>query len=140
MASFPYCFPYSYRSPNYCDSNSCRTFTHLKALAKSNDNLFAIAFKSDNYHYCDSWKSDNFRMKAIKKEAKNWYQKGCYRNIGKFEWLYGTIFISYFGGSNNIFANYTHLVVVPSWCWLSRTTLLCARPWVARVSRWFSWR
>ena len=29
------------------DSNSCRSFTLLKALAKSNINLFAIAFKSD---------------------------------------------------------------------------------------------
>ena len=25
MASFLYCFPYSYRSSNYCDSNSCRS-------------------------------------------------------------------------------------------------------------------
>ena len=33
---FSYCFPYSYRS-----------FTLLKALAKSNSNFFAIAFKSD---------------------------------------------------------------------------------------------
>jgi hypothetical protein len=23
------------------------------------------------------WKSENFRRWAIKKEAKNWYQKGC---------------------------------------------------------------
>ena len=45
MASFLYCFPYSYRSFNYCDSNSCRSFTLLKALAKSNGYLFAIAFK-----------------------------------------------------------------------------------------------
>ena len=44
MASFLYCFPYSYRSSNYCNSNSCRSFTLLKALAKSNGNLFAIAF------------------------------------------------------------------------------------------------
>ena len=36
MASFLYCFPYS-----------CRSFTFLKALAKSNCNLFAIAFKSE---------------------------------------------------------------------------------------------
>ena len=47
MASFLYCFPYSYRSSNYCDSNSCRSFTLLKALAKSNGNLIAIAFKSE---------------------------------------------------------------------------------------------
>ena len=47
MASYLYCFPYSYRSFNYCDSNRCRSFTLLKALAKSNSNLFAIAFKSE---------------------------------------------------------------------------------------------
>ena len=47
MASFLYCFRYSYRSSNYCDSNSCRSFTLLKALAKSNGNLLAIAFKSE---------------------------------------------------------------------------------------------
>ena len=40
MASFLYCFPY-----NYCSSN--RSFTLLKALAKSNGNLFAFAFKSE---------------------------------------------------------------------------------------------
>ena len=26
------------------------------------------ARKSDNYRYCDSWKSDNFRKRAIKKK------------------------------------------------------------------------
>ena len=31
----------------FCDSNSCRSFTLLKALAKSNGNLFAIAFKKE---------------------------------------------------------------------------------------------
>ena len=30
IASFLYCFQYSYRSSNYCDSNSCRSFTLLK--------------------------------------------------------------------------------------------------------------
>ena len=48
MASFLYCFPYRYRS-----------FTLLKALAKSNGNLFAIAFMSDN-----------FRKRAIKKKQR----------------------------------------------------------------------
>ena len=47
MASFLYCFPYSYRSSNCCNSNSCRSSTLLKALAKSNGNPFAIAFKSE---------------------------------------------------------------------------------------------
>ena len=58
MASLMYCFPYSYRSSNYCDINSCCSFTPLKVLAKSNGNLFAIVFKSKNYCYCDSWKSN----------------------------------------------------------------------------------
>ena len=47
MASFLYFFPYSYRSSNNCNSNSCRSFTLLKALAQSNGNLIAIAFKSE---------------------------------------------------------------------------------------------
>ena len=116
MASFLYCFPFSYRSSNYCDSNSCRSCTLLKALAKSNGNLIAIAFKSD------SCKSDNFRERAIKKEAKN--QKVPKRmqkrlkvitlqgaiekspillsQYWKNEWLDGNIVISYFDGSNNI--------------------------------------
>ena len=39
---------YSYRNSNYCDSNSCCSFRLLKAvLAKSNNNLFAIALKSN---------------------------------------------------------------------------------------------
>ena len=46
MASFLYCFRYSYRSSNYCDNNSCRSFTLLKALAKSNGNLFTIAIRA----------------------------------------------------------------------------------------------
>jgi hypothetical protein len=71
MASFLYCFQYSYRSSNYCDSNSCRSFTLLKALAKSNGNLIAIAFNSEKENYRDSWESDNFRKRAIKKKAKN---------------------------------------------------------------------
>ena len=47
MASFLYCFPYSYRSSKYCDSNSCRSFTLLKALAKSKSTHIAFAFKSE---------------------------------------------------------------------------------------------
>ena len=47
---FFYCSPFSYCSANYCDSNNCRSFTLLNMVAKSNGNLFAIAFiafKSD---------------------------------------------------------------------------------------------
>ena len=59
MAHFLHCFPYRYRSSNYCDSNSCRSFTLLKALAKSKGNLFAIAFKSKEM-IPKRIKSDNF--------------------------------------------------------------------------------
>jgi hypothetical protein len=59
MASFLYCFPYN-----------CRSFTLLKALAKSNGTLMIILIAI-------AFKSDNFRKEAIKQEAKNWYQKGC---------------------------------------------------------------
>ena len=78
MASFLYCSFYSFRSSNYCDSNSCRSFTILKAIAKSKNTHVAIAFKSekeqcfylysslslliarksDNYCCRNSWKSD----------------------------------------------------------------------------------
>ena len=89
IASFLYCFPYSYRSSNYCDSNSCRSFTLLKALAKSNGNL--IAFKSDNYRYRDSWKSDNFRKEAIKLRGLRVITlqvQYCYHNIEKInDWM-----------------------------------------------------
>ena len=72
MASFLYCFPYSYHFSNYCDSNSCRSFTLLKALAKSNDNLIEPlrARKSDNYCYRDSLKSDNFRESHQKRSKE----------------------------------------------------------------------
>ena len=64
MACFLYCFPYSLRSSNYCDSNSCRSFTLLKALAKSNCNLFAIAFKSEKE------RSKKKQITDTKKDAK----------------------------------------------------------------------
>ena len=47
MVSLMYCFLYSFRSPNYCDSNSYRSFTLLKALDTNNGNLFAIALKKE---------------------------------------------------------------------------------------------
>ena len=80
MASFLYCFPYSYHSSNYCssnycNSNRCRSFTLLKALAKVKVILSLSplrARKSDIYRYCDKWKSDNFRERAIKKQVKGW--------------------------------------------------------------------
>ena len=73
------------------------------------------ARKSDNYRY-----RDNFRKEAIKKEAKTDTKNYAKRiknddftrsnrkmsNIAKNEWLDGTIIISYFSGSNNIFADF----------------------------------
>ena len=67
MASFLYYFPYSYRS-----------LTLLKALAKSNVNLLAIAFKSEKERQL--WLSQG-RKEAIKKEAKNFLYFGCSNNI-----------------------------------------------------------
>ena len=46
---------------------SCRSFTLLKELAKSNCNIFAIA----SYFYHDSWKNNNLRESNQQKEAKN---------------------------------------------------------------------
>ena len=46
MASFLYCSFYSFCSSYYCDSNSCRSFTFLKVIAKSKSTQIAIAFKS----------------------------------------------------------------------------------------------
>ena len=91
--TFLYCSPFSYRSSNFAIAKVvslnlfasifyefCR-FVHgffsvllpiqlslfyaLKVLAKSNGNLFAIAFKSDFYRYRNSWKSDNFRKRTM---------------------------------------------------------------------------
>ena len=73
MASFLHCSPYSYCSSNYSDSNSCCSLGLLKALAKSNGNLFAIASKSeksDNYCYCDSWKNDNYKETNTEKSIQ----------------------------------------------------------------------
>ena len=73
MASFLYCFPYIYRSQHYCDSNSCRSPTLLKTLAKNNGNHIAIAFKarkSDNYRYRYSRESDNLGRQLSKKKQR----------------------------------------------------------------------
>jgi hypothetical protein len=53
----------------YCNSNiGLFPFASYKVIALP---TIATARKSDNYRYRDSWKSDNFRERAIKKEAKN---------------------------------------------------------------------
>ena len=47
MASFLCCFSYRYYSSKHCNGNCCHSYTLLRALVKSNGNLFAIAFKSE---------------------------------------------------------------------------------------------
>ena len=51
--------------------------TNAKAIVTIIFSLSPLrARKSDNYLCRDSWKIDNFRERAFKKEAKNGYQKG----------------------------------------------------------------
>ena len=116
MASFLYYFPYSYRSSNYCEINYCRSFTLLKALAEVTVILSLSplrAKKTNNYRYCDSWKSDNFRKEANKKKQRTDTKKDAKRiksdnftrgNREKLnDWMIGlhhNYFV--FGGSNNI--------------------------------------
>ena len=61
--AFLYYFPYS-----------CRSFTLLKALAKSN-RIFPLSLfrarKSNIYHYRDSWKCGNFRESNQEKKQRN---------------------------------------------------------------------
>ena len=84
MASFLYCFPYSYRSSNCC------SFTLLKALAKSNCNLFAIAFKSDK-----------FKERAIKKSKKLMQKKDAKRIKSDKKGIFMVQFLrSVFGETN----------------------------------------
>ena len=78
MAFFLYCFPYSYRSFNYCDSNSCRFFTLLKALEKSNGNLLEIVGRAITL---DREPSKKKQRTDTKKDAKR-------KNIGKMiDWM-----------------------------------------------------
>ena len=104
MASFLYCFPYSYRS-----------FTLLKALAKSNVNIFAIACKSEKERQLrerepskkKQWtntKKDAKRIKSDNFTRSNKEKSNIAIAISENEWLDGTIIISYFGSSNNILA------------------------------------
>ena len=56
-----------------CVSNSCRSFTLLKALAKSKGNLFAIAFKSAKVRRAINLKREPSKKKQrtdTKKDAK----------------------------------------------------------------------
>ena len=59
LASVLYCFPYSYRS-----------FKFLKALAKSNGNLIAIAFKSEKERFLQKG-SYQKRSKELSNKKRN---------------------------------------------------------------------
>ena len=59
MASFLYCFPYSYHSLEH--QQKVTVIFSLSPLR---------ARKSDIYCYCNNWKSNNFRERAIKKRSK----------------------------------------------------------------------
>ena len=112
----------------YRDSDSCRSFSLLKAIAKRLPLLFANAFKSDNYMGSNtekkSWtnlqnlyknwskeiKSDNFCYRKVGRAITKWGAKEkspiLPRNIGIINILKGyPKIISHFNGSNNIFAD-----------------------------------
>ena len=87
-------------------------FYALKALAKTNANLFAIAFKSEKER-----KLDNFRERAIKRskelipkriKSDNFTRSNrekfniAIANIGKINDWMATYLFRIFGGSNNI--------------------------------------
>ena len=71
-----------FSSYSYCDSDSCRFFSHLKVIAIGFPFmlLFAIAFKSDNYRYYDSWKSHESMIKPNNKKGVT-SDNFCYRKV-----------------------------------------------------------
>ena len=127
MASFLYCFPCSYRSSNYCNSNSCRSFTLLKALAKSNGNLFATVFKwrerATNIIFAIVGRAITLEREPSKIKQRSDTKRMQRRlrviekssillsQYWKFKCIDGTIIISYFGGSNNNFADCRFILV-----------------------------
>ena len=79
----------------------------LIALAKSNGDLFAIAFKRESHQQKKQrtdTKKDTKRIKSDNFTRSNREKSNIAIAILENEWLDGTIIISYFGGSNNIFA------------------------------------
>ena len=120
-------FTYYYFS-YFNDSDSCRSFSLLKAIAisfllffdisfkieKERKPLLSLYFEEDNY--IPSWKRDNYIWRAKRKV------KYCYHNIGEINKItVHPIFSSYFGGTNNIFANYIRWRIK---VWLSRRVIL----------------
>ena len=67
-----------YRSPNYCDITSRCSFNILKAIAKSNENLFVIPFKSKkeqqlllSRYFKSNTLRENNQEKKQKRDIKN---------------------------------------------------------------------
>jgi hypothetical protein len=81
MASFLYCFPYTYRSSNYL------IFYALKGVRQKVTVVLSLsplrARKSDYYRYCDSWKSGHLRFT----------ENGSRRNIAQLWKLFSYITI-----------------------------------------------
>ena len=99
--SFFSIFLYSYRSFNYYNSNSCRSFSLLNAIEKCNGNLSSSPQ--------DSWMSNNYR-KNNKEKIKELIPKIKQRRSIKSdnctrEKLDSAIFIYHFGCTINIFAD-----------------------------------
>ena len=63
---------YSHYSTNYRCSDSCCSFSILKAIAKSKGELIAIAFKSNNYRHCNCWKSNKYRKGNKGEKQRNY--------------------------------------------------------------------
>ena len=94
------------RRKEYYSICVCLTFSNLcwaKKLGIYIRHAYRIILFSPCYR--DSWKSDSFRKEALKKEAKRIKRDNYTRSNRVNKWLDGTIIISYFGGSNNIFAD-----------------------------------
>ena len=100
------CSPYSYRSFNYCNSDSCRS----SSLIKSKGNFITIPFrarKSDNYCYRNISQRNNYRQRnEAKKAKKNKSNNFSRNNREKYTTHFdSTIIISHFGGTNFFFAH-----------------------------------
>ena len=83
----------SYRSSNFRDIASCRSFSLLKAIAKRLPLLFANDFKSDNYSESNTekkpWTNLQYLYKNLSKEIK--IDNFCYRKVGKAITKWGAI-------------------------------------------------
>ena len=78
-----FCFQYSYCSSNYCDSNSWRSFTLLKALSKSNSYFLLSplrAIKSKKYR--NIGKMNDCRLYIVQSAKKKWVHPKMRINYG----------------------------------------------------------